>query len=298
MFMLLTDDDVRGALSAEEAVALMRSALVEHHRAALLSPARLHAGLGAGGLVFTAGRRPGRAYGFRVYGNFPAPTEQITVVYDDETGRLAAVVTGGELGDRRTGALGGVAVDLLARPDATVLGIVGTGRQAFTQAWAAAAVRKLTEIRVYGRDAPRRHAFAARCERDLGIPAVAAPHAVEAVSGADIVVLGTTSPTPVVEDAWIAPGTHVTTVGPKTVAAHECPPELAARADLAVTDSLAQLVSYGADPIVPAERVVSLGAIAAGEAGGRGSAGDITLFVSTGLAGTEIVYAAAILDAR
>ena len=71
MFMLLTDDDVRDALSAVDAVALMRSALVEHHRAALHAPARLHAGLGPGGLVFTAGRRPGKAYGFRVYGNFP-----------------------------------------------------------------------------------------------------------------------------------------------------------------------------------------------------------------------------------
>lgn len=134
MFMLLTDEDVRGALSTVDAVALMRSALVEHHRGALHSPARLHAGLGSGGLVFTAGRRPGKSYGLRVYGTFPVPTEQVTVVYDDETGRLAAIITGGELGDRRTGALGGVAVDLLARPEAAVLGI-GTGRQAWTQAW-------------------------------------------------------------------------------------------------------------------------------------------------------------------
>jgi alanine dehydrogenase len=295
--ILLGDDDVRQALTATEAVALMRSALLEHHRSSLVSPARLGADLGAGGLMFTAGRHRGHRYGFRVYGTFTQPTEQVTVVFDDQTGAVSAVITGAELGDRRTGALGGVAVDLLARPEAAILGVIGTGRQAWTQVWAAAAVRSFTHIRVYGRDADRRRAFATRCGQELGMSATAVARPIDAVDGADVIVLGTTSATPVIEDSWVAPGAHVTTVGPKTVTAHECPLELVARAEPVVTDSLAQLRAYGAPAIVANDRVVSLGAIAAGSAPGRRSATAVTLYVSTGLAGTEIIFAGRVVDA-
>jgi ornithine cyclodeaminase len=295
MFTLLTDDDVRDAMTAVEAVALMRSALVEHHRADLLAPARLHAELGGGGLTFTAGRQVERVYGFRVYGTFEHVTEQVTVVFD-EAGLVSAIITGAELGDRRTGALGGVAIDLLALPQASVLGVVGAGRQAWTQVWAAAAVRNLTHIRVFSRDPARRADFAARCERELGVAATSAEHAADAVDGADVIVLGTTSLTPVIVEDWVKPGAHVTTVGPKTIAGHECPCELATRADPVVTDSLAQLVAYGAPPIVDAQRVVSLGAILAGAHPGRISPTATTLYISTGLAGTEIVFASQVLD--
>ncbi|HEY1489191.1 MAG TPA: ornithine cyclodeaminase family protein [Micromonosporaceae bacterium] len=295
MFTLLCDEDVRDALSAAEAVELMRAALIEHHRGALRSPARLRADLGDGGLMVTAGRQVGTAYGMRVYGTFPHSTEQVTVVFDESNGRITAIITGNELGDRRTGALGGVAIDLLARADAGVLAVLGTGRQAWTQIWAATAVRSLVRIRVYGRDHGRCRAFAARCEQDFAIESTPTTSAVAAVGDADIIVLSTTSETPVIEDGWVRPGVHITTVGPKTVDAHECPRGYADRAAPVATDSLAQLVAYGAPPLVPAERVVALGAIAAGARAGRTDDDDSTLFLSTGLAGTEIVFANRIL---
>jgi ornithine cyclodeaminase/alanine dehydrogenase-like protein (mu-crystallin family) len=249
--------------------------------------------------MFTVGRLAGTGYGFRVYGTMPSDEDaQITVVYDDATGRIDGVITGDFLGAARTGAIGAVAVDVMAGPDAGTLGLIGTGRQAWTQLWAIRAVRSLREVRVYGRDAARREAFARRAASELGVPAASAPNPETAVAGADIVVLATSSRTPVIEAGWVAAGAHVTTLGPKQTGAHECPAGLAERAGPILTDSLAQLGAYP-EPFFLAgparNRMGALGAAAAGTGPARRSADEITLFCSVGLAGTEVAVAATLL---
>jgi ornithine cyclodeaminase/alanine dehydrogenase-like protein (mu-crystallin family) len=307
--IVLTDEDVRARLRPADAVAAVREALAGQREGRLFAPARLRADLGAGSMVVTAGRLAGTGYGFRAYDTFGAG-EQLTVVWDDD-GTLVGAVAGSFLGAARTGAIGAVAVDLLAAPAAASLGVVGTGRQAYAQLWAIRAVRALREVRVYGRDAGRRAGFADRCRAELGLPAVAAASAEEAVSGAEIVLLATDSPTPVIEAGWVRPDAHVTTLGPKTVGRHECPVELAARADTLVTDSLAQVDAYPepffldgsghlerltalADVLADGSVTGSVTGPATGLATGPAT-GRMTMFCSVGLAGTEVAVAARLL---
>src|SRR5699024_1978049 len=120
-----------------------------------------------------------------------------------------------------------------------------------------------------------------------------------AVSDADLVTLTTTATAPVIQTDWIAPGTHVATLGPKTVEAHEAPIGLAERAGCLATDSLAQLTGYDAPPWVSlvdrVDDVRELSEILAGAAPGRTADDEVTVFSSTGLAGTEVVLAAELL---
>ncbi len=103
---------------------------------------------------------------------------------------------------------------------------------------------------------------------------LAAPTAADAARGADVVVLATTSTVPVLDAATVEPGTHLTTVGPKWTGAHETPLELLRRAAVITCDSPQQAAAYP-DP-----------------------AADITVHCSVGLAGTEVIIAAALLASQ
>jgi ornithine cyclodeaminase len=98
----------------------------------------------------------------------------------------------------------------------------------------------------------------------------------------------------VVEAAWIAPGTHVSTLGPRTTSRHELPVELLERAHVVLTDSPVQEAAYGEPNIFPPDRMVHLGAALAGAVPARTGSDDITVFCSAGLAGTEVAVAAAL----
>jgi alanine dehydrogenase len=290
---VLFDDDVRTLLEAAAAVAAARRALVDAHRGVLAAPPRLRADFGENALVFTAGGYADGPVGFRVYGLWPDGSDQAVLVWEGN-GTIAGCVVGRELGARRTGALGGAAVDALALENATSVGIVGSGAQAWTQLWAISAVRRLTEVRVFSPTRVNCEAFARRAEAELALQGVSCDTAEEAVTDADLVVLATRSEQPVIEAGWIRPGTHVNTVGPKLASAHETPVELAEVADAVVSDSPEQAVAYG-EPFFTRRALTHLGAVIAGDQRGRAGESDITLYCSTGLAGSEVVLAHALL---
>jgi len=293
MVVVLNDADVQRLLTPGRAIAWMRDALVAEHRGELSSPPRVHATLEGGRLVFTTGALRGGWFGYRSYDTFDVePGEQVVVVHQAVDGRVRGIAVGNELGPRRVGAIGGVAADTLARADSRTLAVVGTGVQAWAQLSAITTVRDLTEVRVYSRDATHRQAFASRAKSELGLLAHAAPGAREAVEGADLVVLATSSDTPVIDPAWLAAGSYVTTLGPKQVGRSEFGPEVVAACDVAVTDSVAQISAYDPPNILVGtsqeQRLISLGAVLAGDAAGRTSDDQRVLFCSVGLAGTEV----------
>ncbi|MFF9479982.1 ornithine cyclodeaminase family protein [Streptomyces sp. NPDC014733] len=290
--VLLGDAEVREVLDVPCTVRAVRRALLEHHAGQLAAPPRLRAGLGGQELVFTAGRLAGEGlHGFRAYGI--GGGDQLVAVWDTASGALLAVVHGAELGPRRTGAIGAVAVEALARPDAVRWGLIGTGPQAWAQLWALAAGPLRPEaVTVCGRRRDRAERFAARAGAEWGLPVRVAREVREAVSGQDVVIVATNSPRPVLEAGWVAPGTHLSTLGPKSPTRHEIPPELAARAAVIATDSPAQAGAYGTGHLLGPAPMTALGAILAGSAPGRTDADAITLFASVGLAGTEVAVAA------
>jgi ornithine cyclodeaminase len=284
---------VRARLTPALAVEAARRALVDAHRGSLVAPPRTSVDLGSHVLVFTAGGYRDGVSGLRVYGTWPGDSDQAVLAWD-AGGRLRGCVVGVELGARRTGALGAVAVDALARRDASVVAVIGSGRQARTQLWALSTVRAVSEVRVFSPDPAHREAFAEWARTDLGLAATAVPTARDAVAGAAIVVLATRSETPVVSAEWIEPGAHVTTVGPKTGAAHETPPELVGSAVVVASDSPAQAAACG-EPFFTERALLHLGGILTGDHEGRRTAEDITVYCSTGLAGSEVVIAEALL---
>jgi ornithine cyclodeaminase/alanine dehydrogenase-like protein (mu-crystallin family) len=182
----------------------------------------------------------------------------------------------------------GVAAQFLARPDASSVGMLGTGRQARLQLAALARVRRLIEVRVFDPRPSERERFAAAARAD-GLPARPVPTATEAVTTCAIVATATSSPVHVLEDDWVVEGTHVTTTRPS-----EVPASLVARADVVVVPTAERPTSHS---VTGAGRMwgyrpeygvaaVPLGDIVAGYAPGRGpgatGAKQITLFGAFG----------------
>jgi ornithine cyclodeaminase/alanine dehydrogenase-like protein (mu-crystallin family) len=251
-------------------------------------------------LIFTAGAvtHYDKAVGFRVYDRFQesdASHGQVVVVFDSDTGDFKGVIVGGHLGAMRTGAIGGVAIKHMARPDASRAAILGSGRQARTHLEAAAVVRHFASVKVYSPNATNREAFASEMRETLDLNVAPVVSAQEAVADADVVICVTTSTTPVFDPGWLKPGAHVNTVGPRAQGESELDASIAGRVRVVATDSLRQLRSY-ATPYFLAdtpwmEAMVELGDIVVGKQTGRHSPDDITLFCTAGLSGTEVAVA-------
>jgi len=302
---ILTDQDLPKILTMKEIVQKIEDAFRAKSEGRLISPARVNVELGGGSLVFTIGAetRKERVMGFRVYNTFHGATahhDHVVVVFDHETGALKGIIVGVLIGALRTGALGGAAVNALARADVKSLGILGTGLQARTQVEAAFAVRSIQTAKVFSPTREHREGFAKEMGAKLGVKFKAAETAEEVVRDADILILATTSPKPVLNAAWVRPGTHVNTIGPKFKDECEVPMELPARSATIVTDSLAQADSYTHPFFLSGteyrKRMIELHEIISGKKPGRSTAEEITLFCSVGLAGTEVIVGNAFLQ--
>lgn len=292
---LLNDEHVL-ALPASEVVATVRTAIQEHAAGRLAAPPRLMASTDQGRWVFTVGGTGPGCQGFRAYGvGTQVDDQQLVAVWSREG--LQAVVVGSELGIRRTAGIGAVAADLLARSDARTVGLIGAGRQGLSHVRELAAVRELTQVRVFSRTPSQREDAAGWIRTRVGVPAQPVDTAETAASGAELVTLATSSQQVVVDAEAIAPGTHVTTLGPKFARRHELPIEVAERATAIVTDSLAQLDGYDSpfflDGRPERRRIAELSTVLDG--GLDRPEEDITLFCSVGLAGIEPSLAQAVL---
>jgi ornithine cyclodeaminase len=177
--------------------------------------------------------------GTKTWAHTPDGATPLLVLFRSD-GSLAAIIEAFALGQLRTGAVSGVATDLLAAPDASELAIIGTGKQALTQVAAVDAVRPLHRIRVHGRDAGRRTEFAALVEATLGIETVSAPSVAAAVDGADIITLATRATEPFLEAGMVPSGVHVNAMGAIALGRQEFEPRLLDRCEVITADSVPQ----------------------------------------------------------
>jgi ornithine cyclodeaminase len=235
------------------------------------------------------------------------PTHQaIVIMFDAANGRPIALVDGTSITTARTAAGSALATDLLARPDATVLAIVGSGVQARAHAHAVVRVRQFRELRITARDTARAAALAEELRRLLEVEIVVAANASDACAGADVVCLTTGATEPVIRRADFAPGTHVNSVG-FVSAGREIDSATVADA-LVVVESRASVLapapagSY--DLRVPIEEglldpgdLVEIGELIDGTACGRTSAEQLTLYKSVGVAVQDAAAAALVLAA-
>jgi ornithine cyclodeaminase/alanine dehydrogenase-like protein (mu-crystallin family) len=212
----------------------------------------------------------------------------VIVMFKAETGEPLAVMDGRLITEMRTAAASAVATQQLARKDASVLAIIGSGVQAKSHLAALRHVRSFKEVRVWSpRNAP---AFA----QQHGVKAVAS--AVDAVRGADVVVVAASATTPILQGRWLSPGTHVNAIGATRPEWRELDDDLVTTARVFVDSREAALRESG-DVIAARSEVTEIGAVVAGRDPGRRSAEELTLFKSVGVAVEDVAAAALVLRA-
>jgi alanine dehydrogenase len=229
----------------------------------------------------------GSALGAKLVAFYPrnteVPTHHATILlFEPGTGEPLVTMDGRLITEVRTAAVSAVATDRLAKHDASVLALIGSGVQARSHLEALRLVRDFREVRVWS----PRHARAFAEEHGV----VAAASAEEAVRGADVVVTATTSQTPVLFGEWLLPGAHVNAVGAARPDWRELDDGVLSRARVYV-DSREAAMKESGDVIAAGEVVAEIGEVAAGTGPGRRSAEEVTLFKSLGLAVEDMATA-------
>ncbi|GGS62617.1 ornithine cyclodeaminase family protein [Streptomyces cinerochromogenes] len=135
------------------------------------------------------------------------------MVFDPDTSEPAALLDGTAVTAARTGASSALSARLLAREDASVLAVLGTGVQARSHARAMCRVRPIRQIRVAGRDPAKAAALADELASVVETDVRTVSTYAEALDGADIVAATTHSLEPVIRRPWLAPGVHITSAG-------------------------------------------------------------------------------------
>jgi ornithine cyclodeaminase/alanine dehydrogenase-like protein (mu-crystallin family) len=196
---------------------------------------------------------------------------------------------------------------LLARPDASVVAVFGSGVQARAQLKAACVVRQIKEVRIFGIDPASVDIFAAEVKNWTEAPSqvVVTGTRKEAVNEADIIITATTSERPVFDGRDLSPGTHITAIGAYTPQMQEVDEVAVQRTDKIVVDSLQACLAEAGDLIIPIEKRVinkvdiygEIGEIVNGQKPGRESAEEITMFESVGVAVQDAAAAGHILRA-
>jgi alanine dehydrogenase len=248
--------------------------------------------------VLAAGSAELGYLGLKVYTSFREGTRFLVLLYSAENGRLLALVEADRLGMLRTGAASAVATRHLARRDARTLALLGTGWQARGQLDAIRHVQGLDEVRVFGRDPDRRRRFVEEMSAQTGLDLVPCESAADALQGARLVTTITTAADPLFPADQVAAGAHVNAAGSNSLVRRELDPRLSRQARV-VVDSRAQARQEAGDLLVAAERgwlewdqLPELGEIVAGQATGRTSDDELTIFESQGLGIQDVEVAA------
>ena len=283
--MILDEDSVRALLRMDELIPAMANALADLSRGKVVQPMRVMMPVGDHGGFLGLMPAYGGALGAKLVTFYPSnegvPTHHaLVLLFRPETGEPLVTMDGRLITEMRTAAVSAVATKLLARPEASVLAILGSGVQARSHLEALRLVRAFREIRVWS---PRNaRAFA----RQLGVQA--ADSAAEAVRGADVVVVATTSRVPVLFGQWLSPGTHINAVGAPRPTWRELDDEILRTARIYVESREAATRESG--DIIAAGRVdAEIGEVVTGAMRGRESAGELTLFKSVGVAVEDVV---------
>lgn len=310
---ILCEEDIRRALPMKEAVEAMKEAFKAVSAGQVKMPTRTHIDIST--YSGTALFMPSYADCFgkisvKVVNVFPAnpkrglPSIQgIVCLLDGQTGSPLAILNGTFLTALRTGAASGAATDLLARPDADTVAIIGAGVQGRMQLEAMCAVRPIKKVWVYDIAKDVAVQFAKKMEAVLAVEIVVAESSREALQCADIVCTATVSSTPVFADEDIAPGTHINAIGSYKPHVQEIPEQTVLRS-LLIVDHRESALQEAGDLLIPMKKGymqqthihAELGEIVAGKVIGRTSDQEVTLFKSVGIAIQDLAAATRVLE--
>ena len=262
----------------------------------LYMPAYVEGGEGALGVKIVS------VYPENIKKNLPSVPATM-IVLDPETGMVSACLDGTYLTQLRTGAVQGAATELLAREDAKIGALIGTGGQAQSQLEAMLTVRKLEEVRIFDIDFERASQFAEKMMQQFSVTMRPTTTSQECVEGADIITSVTTSKRATFSAEWVKKGAHINGVGAYTPEMCEIPREIIKAADVVIFDTMDGVLKEAGDFISPLQDGYiqrdsyhgELGQLINEELIGRTSGEQITIFKTVGSAVLDVVVATEIV---
>lgn len=307
--LLLTEDEVRHLLTMDMALAaveegLRKMALDEVQNIPRARSQTDHAMLH----ILSASAKTLGFMGYKAYSTSRKGTHFHVGLYDGKTGAMLALIHADYLGQVRTGAASGVATQYMARPDATEVGIFGSGKQARTQLQAICRVRKVRRVQVYSPNEERRRQFAQEMGRLCDVEVEPVPRPEMAAEDKDIIITATSSREPVLNGNWVDEGTHLNVIGSNFLGKAEVDAVTVRRCDSIVVDSKDQARIEAGDFVQPLEDgsihwsdVHELGQVIVGRFTGRAHSQDVTMFKSLGIGIEDVavagkVYAKAVAE--
>ena len=300
---VLKEQEMRELFSMEEAIECAKEALRIYAAGGADIPLRVNISVAAAGgqaLYMPGYVEAEEALGIKIVSVYPKNVERgissvpaTMILMSVETGEVCGILDGTWLTRQRTGATAGAATDLLARKDAKIGALIGTGGQAETQLEAMLTVRDLETVWVYDISLERCREFCEKMTNQFAgkfttkiLPAASSD---EAILDADIITAVTTSKRPVFDGTKVKAGAHVNGVGAFTVEMLELPEEIITRADLLVADTLHGVLHEAGDLMAPLAKgvikesdLLEFGKLVENPALGRKSDDEITLFKTVG----------------
>ena len=299
---------VHDLLPVKTCVGLMRRALETFARGDTVLPLRSMVRLPDGSGIL--GLMPGylgepKSFGLKVVSVMPGnhgtaydSHQGVVMLFGLQHGEPLAIIDATAITAIRTAAASGAATDVLAKPDAGDLALIGSGAQARSHVAAMRAVRKLKRVRVWSRSRANAERFASEQAEAAGMPIEVSASAEEAVRGADLVCTTTSAKEPVVRGEWLSPGAHVNAVGACFASTRELDTE-AVRRSRFYTDCRESCVNESGEFLIPrregaitdAHLLGELGEVLIGKVAGRTSRDDITVYESLGIAIEDLASA-------
>jgi alanine dehydrogenase len=282
----ITESEVVQLMDLKEAIAALEAALREEARGEAHNMTKTLLQYGRNNLHAIGGKL-GNLVGTKTWTHTQGGTCPLLLLWSAEDGSLVAVVEAFALGNLRTGGISGVAAEWMARPDAKVMAIVGTGKQALAQIGAILAVRPIEQLRIHSPREDSRQAFAAKAREEFGIETEVSVSVSDACKGAQIVTLVTRAAQPFLTAAMLGKGAHLNAVGAIAPDREEFAQDVFARATLVAVDNLpgvqqlsrefmTRYASSGWDDVMPLSRLIASGRR-------RSGADDVSLFKAMGM---------------
>lgn len=303
MALFLNENDVRQLLSVDMAMAAVESAHRDLSNGQAQDTPRARTRLPQSALHLLQGALPERGiFGYKAYTSNRSGNRFLVYLFNAGSGEMEAVIESDYLGMIRTGAASGVAAKCLARPDAVVAGVFGSGWQAEGHIRAICAALPLELVKVHARKADKLADFCARMRELTGIRIEPVDAPEDAVRGSDLVGTVTTAAQPLFDANWLEEGAHVNAAGSNALIRQELSEAAIRRCQLLVVDSVPSALAESGDLVpllekgrIHARQLVELGDILIGRRAGRENASQITLFESQGMAIQDLAVALCVL---
>ena len=258
---------------------------------------------------------PAKALGVKIVSVYPENINKnltsvpaTMVLVDAETGVVNSLIDGTYLTRLRTGAISGLATDILSRKDSKILALFGTGGQAVTQLEAVLTVRKIEEVRVFDIFQDRAKEFAKKMSekfsKKFNVKIIAAESSDKAIENADIITTVTTSKKPVFDASKVKKNVHINGVGSYTPDMQEIPEDILVKANKIYVDTRDGAINESGDLITPIKKGLikkekingELGEVINGQIKGRENDDEMTFFKTTGSAVLDLVAAQKIYE--